>query len=1337
MDEIFDKDNCYDLDDDYKLCYEFQKRYAASHPLERNFHHNLYLCKTVDQDGNVTDVKYGMNALTDWGMFYTMTSYQYRTDAPSDAYGNANYYRDSCKIDGNMNYGATRILFGIGSGDGDYPDHKAESFPNQYGKDDSFILSSRYHSQNDGGYQDFQNGVITSTVKLLYGYYDYQVYNSSNIAYTEDAELGRISLKHYGFNSGSWKNVCPIIATYSYIYDGEGNKTTITKKPNEKLYVTIYATCVMDPEIYNRLYEKNIYAAFSTTSMLKFLAHGDTSYQTTNSSWKMYDNIGKYFNKFYVMDHSYNILKYGDDNSNGTGIFMHWQQFNKPTEESYAEEKGNKEPDNAVWNNMPIDERLQYWYGKPIYDPNTGEITGYDGIQPKKTSDKNQAPYWAHYTCMPDDMTDLNLNTSTYSYLVDKSITVRKTADENFDGYSRLFEDWQDRVSHVVYTDHPMNSDDGRYMPCHNFHLLAWTFPQLQQPEELRSLRFFTTNAYDPTFPDYAFGIATSEIIRNKGDLPVTNFTITSLKRYNYSTHEWDINIPFEAHPECVYDNDMFNCSAAIRIMINGIARDVMVYINAGKHTVNGVTYPGYHDILQFTNSDIKTICASDTFWDPSTWVIINRNDISNAWVVTENDVLVKTVNGEPNPIIGTTQNLRHKRYYIMTNPTWNLHSITTDYPYTSYGAGAEYLNLSPRYDRQLNKVLNSDPINITTINGKTLSEAQVYQTWNYTWSYDDPAYFKMISNDDPNVGPLWSVMGRSVVYYNNDITNIIASYPLTQEFTQTAGWDNKAFSPSSRWKYKNRVLIAQKSCMGQLYVYDLSNPEFNNPDYTIPKSRINIHTIAKTYTVDSDQFAFTNDGKYVSHFIMEYNNTYINTQSPPKSWVIDIGEPDEDPAYYTFTNALFIVPIMNTSLMIARFAANKDGTKTVTIFDMDVYKTEYAELIAEREALPVDDPSRKTDLEIQNEALIEAVVNPIEEGSIVTFEIPLTSTNTSWGTVIRGATGFNEHVYVSFYDGSVNHTWYYNINTQELSNMLEWNPLFKDRFYFCNPYTEYNYPSESYCGSGSHRGWTSQYHTCTTDGSTGEGIFILNLISYTVGDDDNGTGWASFWIIKENDPKNLLQMSHKAWTGGSSSLMLADFEIKYVNNQQLVLFTRRRHVCYTLSNYASNVNIICWDLGLWLDDSSRDLYNYTAYARNEGNSVLIGVSEWGTRHIVGNDIVKDKMVMLNQRDNRIELVPVHNFLNFKVTGTTTTIQAFNNPKKITLKHPITVVMSNTGLSYHGDKRWMGIPSYQELYDHYNNGDTGWDANRLKTYVKLKLLTADQYYDITGETYTE
>lgn len=182
-------------------------------------YHNLYLLQTVDRDGNITGEAYGMNLMTDTGLNNSWNS-------PVTA--NSSDIR--------------KVTVGSGDTDPTLNDTTLTS-PLFNG------LQATYININESNTPLIYNPltkIITGRRQVCYCYYDY---NISGI--TTDVEIREIGVQ-FGNNVSS-------ICTHSLIYDKDGNKSSITKRPNEKLYITLFWTASIHEKLIQDAYDKGLY----------------------------------------------------------------------------------------------------------------------------------------------------------------------------------------------------------------------------------------------------------------------------------------------------------------------------------------------------------------------------------------------------------------------------------------------------------------------------------------------------------------------------------------------------------------------------------------------------------------------------------------------------------------------------------------------------------------------------------------------------------------------------------------------------------------------------------------------------------------------------------------------------------------------------------------------------------------------------------------------------------------------------------------------------------------------------------------------------------------------
>lgn len=178
--------------------------------------HNLYLIQSVDKDGNITDEKYGMNLMTNYGF----TQYYNTTASRND-----NFY----------------IQLGTGSRDPVITDTALES-PALNSTVMSVTLSRARYPE----YYDATKDLIIAPVRIGSAVFDY------NISGVESDEVIKELGMRLNSSSGS-------LITRTLIFDSDGRKSSITKKVNERLTITIMFTISMKSSIISNLFDRNIF----------------------------------------------------------------------------------------------------------------------------------------------------------------------------------------------------------------------------------------------------------------------------------------------------------------------------------------------------------------------------------------------------------------------------------------------------------------------------------------------------------------------------------------------------------------------------------------------------------------------------------------------------------------------------------------------------------------------------------------------------------------------------------------------------------------------------------------------------------------------------------------------------------------------------------------------------------------------------------------------------------------------------------------------------------------------------------------------------------------------
>lgn len=230
--------------------------------------------------------------------------------------------------------------------------------------------------------------------------------------------------------------------------------------------------------------------------------------------------------------------------------------------------------------------------------------------------------------------------------------------------------------------------------------LIVFTEDKMNNPEEC-SCECIVTNSYTSNSISNSFGTKEYDVWSGTGNLPCTDFIISSVNMYNHLTQSWDIAEAFDQTADAYMGNSMI-IHSNIGIKMNGKdTYDCRVYTNTRTDV----------PITSFNNNQI-VMYASDKFWDISTYELISN----------------------PNAVPAS---LQKKRYYITTKDL-TTQSSTSLYPTRDYIKHKIVtdpiitLNITP------NSVFNSRQIPISSdINGWFLiGDTLVYPFLTGTPSY-------------------------------------------------------------------------------------------------------------------------------------------------------------------------------------------------------------------------------------------------------------------------------------------------------------------------------------------------------------------------------------------------------------------------------------------------------------------------------------------------------------------------------------------------------------------------------------------------------------------------
>lgn len=212
---------------------------------------NIYVFTSVDKDGNIVSEKYGMNLMTNTGF-----SAIYASGSSFAASSSLRLYVGSGNSDITVNdtglesqaFGGLAATFTTTSDkyipiDGT---SKAYNYPMYFSK-----------GENDG------DGLITLISRFMIAYYDYNISNYPNETYLSEYGIGTSA-------NNLW--------THSHIYDINGNKASMLKTPNERLYITVYMCLSFYESVIQNGWEEKRFTAITRNDIMYNRMYGSYLY---------------------------------------------------------------------------------------------------------------------------------------------------------------------------------------------------------------------------------------------------------------------------------------------------------------------------------------------------------------------------------------------------------------------------------------------------------------------------------------------------------------------------------------------------------------------------------------------------------------------------------------------------------------------------------------------------------------------------------------------------------------------------------------------------------------------------------------------------------------------------------------------------------------------------------------------------------------------------------------------------------------------------------------------------------------------------------------------------
>lgn len=222
--------------------------------------HNLYLLQSVDKDGNVTEEKYGINVMTDLGFqaYYSVRDYE------------------------------SSVYCFLGDGDGEPSTSDATLFHQTITTVGTWNNDERYECPM---LYNKDTGIISGM--LFYGKFWWD-YNLTGIE--TDVPVTEIVL--------TTQNKTPVVdaLVHTKIFDIDGNPSTITKKPNQKLYISIFWVANVHEDIINKKYSEQQFLMLDPRC---FIAYKCNRHDTNNT----------FLNYYQSRKEAYNLMRFRDKGS--------------------------------------------------------------------------------------------------------------------------------------------------------------------------------------------------------------------------------------------------------------------------------------------------------------------------------------------------------------------------------------------------------------------------------------------------------------------------------------------------------------------------------------------------------------------------------------------------------------------------------------------------------------------------------------------------------------------------------------------------------------------------------------------------------------------------------------------------------------------------------------------------------------------------------------------------------------------------------------------------------------------------------------------------------------
>lgn len=1109
---------------------------------------NLYTIETFDINDNLIDTKFGINVITNSGF-------------------NKFYHTDDHRKTEYIN-----VVFGNGNGTPAITDTKLFSIlPNHPMGSTNGFKETEDVSYIMAEYDPVTN-YIYGRLKVATVTLDYNIPNwDDDITITEFGECGRdTTLSNY------------VLWTHSLVYDSNGNISSFEKKPNEKNVITIYKGSSINCSIFSDMYNQGKYLFINPSRIITRCIQTGYTYET--------------FAAFRTKCFFGGRVRSEDD----FPLYI-------------VDSKYSCSPDTTPVNSLEDTAGL---FTRGTYNAGFGRIgetnTSIEGENSFRVKDASTEDY-----CR-------NTKSMSSIYLKYPTSTVNG-ARQNFGICGDMVQTQTNMCRLGLFVVHSNNVRSEYYGEKHDCYIFYMEKLNLSEPEEITIDKVWT-DSYLTNRLNNCFGLESlfSKEANNKTNsynyyeyrfqpgIPANDFIITSVKRYNYLTDEYDIDEEFtndmryqELYLEpdnwstnytdyYTYDSSTDTYSAvtgdsAPTFAENTYYKQIPYDFRNPERAIwghigfrNDVNYDVYINIntsvpivgFADTNTLKYTIYASDTFWDRSSYEIISD------W------------NNIP-------KSLQTKRYYMKT--PIDVYNSTDKSMATSIG-------IHTIRDKNKHSILFSEePVELNTSDNVPVIENNIDCMFNDRYASDDGWVFVHNYNDSN----LWVLYPESSDENGNCYIKPLVSPSITFHRFHVRCTHNSVIIPAAEEIYNN---MNYSKLLLKIYRPDPENPDENISSWAYTASEIFPSGIIRA------------DERYVNDYF-----AYL---------CIMMLDPIKNRLYIQFENRIRMIDLESSEKNITIFEA----AEYTEIFSV-IYGTDYL-------VYKVNDNSR----------LDFVIIDVTTEETVSTFSIDKTNNMTC-----NGIFGYNDTIYIEIYDNPNYNVYMYNITTGEITIHLNWYiTAFITRDITVSEFnkTKIAFDDEAIVVSS-----TNTFSSSSKSYRTGNFIIFKDdpqnpvFLSNPIYKDNNNSSWFSHtpntyadtfgypYIKKFNEGKDYIAMID----GLVNTNSIANNSCYYIRQPNFInVGLIKNRGLRTQEELQKN----CYNPTFNVPMHKYESYHYGTV------SSIDQFPEYSKMPETITCFYKDKVLVFSNFMKPM-LVPIEYFLPHQVTGTTTTIQAVNNPKHI------------------------------------------------------------------------